>query len=168
MKAAVTLRLHATRTDFQVFFPYSDAVLRAALLTTGVYYDGAARSYLLPATPEAVEHLRAACQAYGHTVVVPPTPALATERPAPTPADELLSRYCQRITLKRYSPQTLKNYRFAFLAFLQHCAPRLPLDLSHQDVLDYMATRIGAGISESYQNVIINAIKFYYQDLRTR
>lgn len=96
---------------------------------------------------------------------VPPTTVLATERPAPLPQDDLLTRYCQRIVLKRYSPQTLKNYRFAFQAFVQHHAPRVPLELTHQDVLDYMASRIGEGISEAYQNLIINAIKFYYEQV---
>ncbi len=94
--------------------------------------------------------------------------SLAVERPAPSPADELLTRYCQQITLKRYSPQTLKNYRQAFLAFLAYHAPRLPLDLTHQDVLDYLSARIQTGISEAYQNVIINAIKFYYEAVESQ
>lgn len=91
--------------------------------------------------------------------------ALAGPPPPPTPADELLSRYCQGLALRRYSPNTLKNYRGAFLQFLGHTAPRLPLELTRQEVLDYMAKRVEEGISEAYQNLLINAIKFYYEQI---
>ncbi|MBI1191627.1 MAG: tyrosine-type recombinase/integrase [Bacteroidetes bacterium] len=76
----------------------------------------------------------------------------------------VLQRYLQMLTLKRYSPQTIQTYRSAFVYFLDWCGHRQPLDLSNQDILDYMALCIEHGaISESYQNIIINAIKFYYE-----
>ncbi|MBC7447770.1 MAG: tyrosine-type recombinase/integrase [Hymenobacteraceae bacterium] len=168
MKTTITLRLTARPTTLQVCFPYADAPLRTALLATGVHYDGTARYYAVAADPALVAALRAVCEQHGLALLVPPMPALAPERPAPTPHDELLARYCQRIVLKRYSPQTLKSYRQAFRAFLVAQAPRLPLDLSQQDVLDYLAVRVGTGISESYQNTIINAIKFYYEQVEGR
>jgi integrase/recombinase XerD len=95
----------------------------------------------------------------------PAVPALAAELPPPTPHEVLLSRFCQFIALKRYSPSTLKNYRGAFQLFLAHHAPRLPLELAKQDVLDYLAGHVAAGISEAYQNTLINAIKFYYEQV---
>ncbi|MBT9395565.1 site-specific integrase [Hymenobacter sp. NST-14] len=165
MKAAVSLRLNATRTSFQVFFPYSDTAIRTALLAAGVRYEAAARGYVLPATPEAVAPLRLVCQQLGASLQVPVVPALATEPPPPTAHEVLLARYCQLIALKRYSPNTLKNYRGAFQLFLTHHAPRLPLELSKQQVLDYLAGRVAAGISEAYQNTLINAIKFYYEQV---
>ena len=165
MKAAVSLRLTDDRTGFRVFFPYSDATIRAALLAAGVQYTAAGRGYVVPATPEAMEPLRQACQGLGVPLHMPVVPALAVA-PQPTTAHEvLLARYCQFIALKRYSPQTLKNYRGAFQLFLTHCAPRLPLELCKQDVLDYLAGRVAAGISEAYQNTLINAIKFYYEQV---
>jgi integrase/recombinase XerD len=168
MKTDVTLRLLASRTEFQVFFPYSNEAVRAELLAAGVRYDPRARGYCLPAHPDAVAPLRALCQRRGWALHVPATPALATERAEPSPQEVLLTRYCQGIVLKRYSPQTLKNYRQAFQAFLAYHTPRLPLDLSHQDVLNYLEQRIQAGVSESYQNLIINAIKFYYEHVENQ
>ena len=165
MKAAVSLRLTDSRQDFRVFFPYSDATVRSALLAAGVRYEATARGYLLAATPEAVAPVRVACAALGVPLHVPVVPALAGPPPPPTPHEELLSRYCQLIALKRYSPNTLKNYRVAFNLFLTHHAPRLPLELSKQDVLDYLAGRVAAGISETYQNLLVNAIKFYYEQV---
>lgn len=165
MKAAVSLRLTTARTDFQVFFPYSDTAVRTALLGAGVRYEAAARGYLLPAHATAVAALHAACQLLGLALHTPAVPALATELPLPTPQEVLLSRYSQFIVLKRYSPSTLKNYRGAFQLFLAHHAPRLPLELTKQDVLDYLAGRVAAGISEAYQNTLINALKFYYEQV---
>ncbi len=168
MPVVVTLRLRPSRTEFQVCFAYSNQSLRSALLASGVCYNAAARGYVVPANPEAVGLVQVACQRHGWSLKVPPTPGLAPERPVPTPQDDVMTRYCQRIVLKRYSPRTLKNYRSVFQVFVQHHAPRLPLDLSHQDVLDYMALRIGEGISEAYQNVIINAIKFYFEEVENK
>ncbi|MBC6697987.1 tyrosine-type recombinase/integrase [Hymenobacter puniceus] len=168
MKAAVSLRLTDDRAGFRVFFPYSDAALRPALLAAGVQYRAALRGYWLPATPEAVELLRQACQRAAVPLHVPVVPALAVAPPPPTAHEVLLARYCQLIALKRYSPNTLKNYRGAFQLFLTHHAPRLPLELSRQDVLNYLAGRVAAGISEAYQNVLINAIKFYYEQVENQ
>ena len=81
------------------------------------------------------------------------------------PHEELLSCYCQLIALKRYSPATLKSYRGTFQLFLAHHSPRLPLQLTKHDVLDYLAGRVAAGISEAYQNTLINAIKFYCEQV---
>ncbi|GAA4017281.1 hypothetical protein GCM10022408_33530 [Hymenobacter fastidiosus] len=165
MKAAVSLRLTDDRTGFRVFFPYSDAAVRMALLAAGVQYAAAARGYVLPATTEAVEPLRQACQQLGVPLHVPVVPALAVALPPPTAHEVLLGRYCQFIALKRYSPATLKSYRAAFQQFLAHCAGRQPLELTKPELLDYLAGRVAAGISEAYQNLLINAIKFYYEQV---
>ncbi len=77
---------------------------------------------------------------------------------------ELMTRYVQMINIKRYSFSTLKAYSGAFLAFLDWCGPRMPLDLTVQDIVDYMCICIArANISETMQNQIINSIKFYYE-----
>ena len=165
MKAAVSLRLRPNRTEFQAFFPYSNEAVRGALLAAGIRYEHSAKGYVLPADPDLVARVQAACQQLGIVLLMPSTPALAVPLPPPTPHEALLARYCQFIALKRYSPSTLKTYRAAFLLFLSHHAPRLPLDLSRQDILDYLAGRVAGGISEAYQNLLINAIKFYYEQV---
>lgn len=158
MKAAVSLRLRPSRTNFQVFFPYSDMAVRTALLGAGMYYDAAARGYLLPADAVAVAGMQMACQQQGLVLHAPAVPALVVGLPPPNAHEVLLSRYCQFIALKHYNPNTLKNYRAAFKQFLAWCASRVPLDLAKADVLDYLAGRVAAGISETYQNLLINAI----------
>ena len=165
MKATVSLRLRPSRTEFLVFFPFSNGAVRTALLAAGVRYEPSAKGSVLPADAELLARVQTACTHLGLAVLVPPTPALAMALPPPTLHEVLLSRYCQFIALKRYSPNTLKNYRSAFQLFLSHFAPCLPLALSKQDILDYLAGRVAAGISETYQNLLINAIKFYYKQV---
>lgn len=165
MKAAVSLRLRVGGSQYQVFFPYSDGSVRAALLAAGVCYDAAGRAYVLAAEPVLYQQVQAACAQLGIPLYAPPLPAEPARLPPPTAHQELLARYCQRIVLKRYSAQTLKSYRLAFQAFLTFHEPRLPLSLSHQEILNYLAGRVAAGISESYQNTLINAIKFYYEQV---
>ncbi|OGX87064.1 tyrosine-type recombinase/integrase [Hymenobacter glacialis] len=165
MKAALSFRLRPCRTEFQAYFPYSNEAVRHALLAAGLRYDATAKGYLLPVEAELVARVQAVCQQLGLGFHLPATPALAVPLPPPTPQQVLLTRYCQFIALKRYSPATLKNYRGAFLQFLAHHAPCLPLELSRQQVLDYLAERVAAGVSESYQNLLINAIKFYYEQV---
>lgn len=165
MKAVVSLHLTGSQADFQVVFLESASGLRRALLAAGVRYEATAGGYLLPATPEAVARLRVACQRLEVALHVPIVPAPATAPLPPTSHEALLARYCQHIAQKRYSPQTLKNYRSAFQQLLTHYAPRLPLELSKQEVLDYLALRVSGGISKAYQNLLINAIKFYYEQV---
>ena len=84
------------------------------------------------------------------------------------PAQELLARYCHLLALRHYSPRTQKNYRAIFQAFLVYCGTRLPLDLGRQDIVEYLAWRVAGGISKAYQNVLINAVKFYYEQVESQ
>ncbi|GGF24257.1 tyrosine-type recombinase/integrase [Hymenobacter cavernae] len=165
MKTAVSLRVRSAGIDYQVFFPYADAPVRAALLAAGVRYDATARAYLLSMEAELVQRVQAACAQLSIPLSAPPLPIIPQVLPPPTPQNELLARYGQRLALKRYSSQTVRNYNTAFRAFLVYHAPRLPLTLTHQQILDYMAERVATGISEAYQNLLINAIKFYYEQV---
>ncbi len=100
----------------------------------------------------------------------PPDPqSAAIMARLPETHHQLLTRYQQMIGLKRYSLNTLRSYRSAFIVFLGWCGSRMPLDLSQQDILDYMTLRIAHGhISEAYQNLIINAIKFYFEKVENQ
>lgn len=99
---------------------------------------------------------------------VPASPTSSTKPTLPlTDAQRrILERFEQMLMLKHYSPRTIGSYKSTFVPFLRHCGPTHPLDLQHQDVLDYMADLIQQrSLSGSHQNIIINAIKFYYEQV---
>lgn len=170
MSSTVTIRSRTDGAGYRIYFPYTDAPLRLALTAAGVYYERTLGCYVLGASGEhELKALSSAATACGASVHIAKRPgsgrctSLAELRPLPDAHVGLLSRYCQQLTLRRYSPRTLENYRRAFEGFMRQHMPRLPLELSPQEVIDYLSRRVEDGISEAYQNVIINAIKFYYE-----
>lgn len=78
-------------------------------------------------------------------------------------ADELL-RYKRQLEIMAYSKSTQKCYLQVFQLFVRKIAPRHPSSLNKEEILDYlhgfMRTRRP---SESYQNVVVNALKFWYE-----
>lgn len=80
-----------------------------------------------------------------------------------------ITKYKRELLVRRYSEATIRSYCDEFTRFLNDIAPRHPLELGKDDIMEYMYDRIQArSISESYQNVIINAIKFYYERVEGR
>jgi hypothetical protein len=80
--------------------------------------------------------------------------------------DHVLNRYKQHLILRSYSPHTERNCLHAFSIFLKHIAPKCPHELEKEDILQFMQEIIrDRQPSESYQNLIINAIKFWYEQV---
>ncbi|MFZ1495474.1 MAG: site-specific integrase [Saprospiraceae bacterium] len=75
----------------------------------------------------------------------------------------------EQLLLQRYSPKTMKAYCNSFEHFLYHFAERQPSTIQPDDIKNYVLLVIQKRhISESYQNTIINAIKFYYEKVEGR
>lgn len=163
-----------TYSCLRVNFDYADAALKAKLKTLGMRWAHEGKYFYFI----VAEGLTAQSQAESIQKQLHPLPESADEAPAlPSPKTEppqpisesqlqVLERFQQMLVLKRYSPRTIQSYKSAFLPFLRHCGPKHPLDLQHQDVLAYMAALMQQrALSESHQNIIINAIKFYYEQV---
>ncbi len=82
---------------------------------------------------------------------------------------EALSKLERHIHLLNYSKQTLRNYRSYFIQFLLHFNDKIPQEVSHTEILDYLLKKKQANKwSSSAQNSHINAIKFYYEHICKR
>ncbi|MBK7337452.1 MAG: site-specific integrase [Saprospirales bacterium] len=80
-----------------------------------------------------------------------------------------LDRLETKLVLKRYSNNTVVTYKSYFRQFLLHLGDRPPQEVAREEIRQYMLGRIkGERISESCQNSIINAIKFYYEQVLGR
>lgn len=74
------------------------------------------------------------------------------------------NEYIQKLENKRYSVNTIKNYRNCLRAFLFFFPNRDINNLGTEDIKLFINTQIKEHkISHSYQNQLINAIKFYYE-----
>lgn len=72
----------------------------------------------------------------------------------------------QQLRLKRYSYHTVKSYKNHFKAFLWYHNETPPKELSIEHIRQYLLEIIKEkNISESTQNGMINAIKFYYEQV---
>lgn len=75
----------------------------------------------------------------------------------------------QQLILKRYQPSTLKSYLSCFTEFLKYYDNKKPEDINVADIKAYILYKITENkISESTQNAILNAIKFYYEKVLGR
>jgi len=76
----------------------------------------------------------------------------------PCPEDYLL-----KLELKRYAENTVRNYVSCFEAFINHYYETEPIDLNEMDVRNYLQKLIQEGKSNSYINLAVNSIKFFYE-----
>lgn len=77
---------------------------------------------------------------------------------------EALVELEEKLNLKRYSYKTIKAYKHCFKHFLLFYNDTNPEFISLDQIRNYILYRIKEhNISESTQNTIINAIKFYYE-----
>ncbi len=71
--------------------------------------------------------------------------------------------YLLKLELKRYSDNTVRNYVSKFEAFINHYHHLDPINLNEIDVRKYLQKLIQEGKSNSYVNLTINSIKFFYE-----
>ena len=72
----------------------------------------------------------------------------------------------KNIKLSQFSFRTLKAYKWAFRHFLLYYNEIDPKEITKEQITDYLLHKITKDhISESTQNQIINAIKFYYENV---
>lgn len=72
-------------------------------------------------------------------------------------------QYLQKLELKRYANNTIRNYVSCFESFINYYKCRNLIDLNENDVRLYLQKLIKENKSNSYINLSINAIKFYYE-----
>lgn len=81
---------------------------------------------------------------------------------------KLLNTYLNKIRLKNYSPHTLKMYKNCFSLFLIYCTTlkKEVATVGKKEIEDFMLRwKQKKNPSASYQNQMINAIKFYYEQV---
>lgn len=127
------------------------------------FWDPVHRCWCIPYT---LEHWQACVKALqGHTLHRERTPLGRAKSKDVSPSLQTeLDKYYTQLHVQRYSNNTIKTYQAAFLVFLGVCHERHPRDWSIDDVKAWLSECITTlAWSSSYQNTIINALKFYYE-----
>ncbi len=71
--------------------------------------------------------------------------------------------YLLKLELKRYSDNTVRNYVSCFESFINYYYNEDPITLNEIDVRKYLQKLIQDGKSNSYVNLTINSIKFFFE-----
>lgn len=75
----------------------------------------------------------------------------------------------KQLTLRNYSPRTVKAYRSCLRSFVKYSAPRHPRDLADKDIRVYLLHLIEEErLAPSTINQVINALRFLYVDMYRR
>jgi site-specific recombinase XerD len=69
------------------------------------------------------------------------------------------------LEVKRYSFNTARNYTSLFAAFMHFFCGKPLLEINEHDITAYLHHIVKKGMSPSYQNQVVNAIKFYYEQV---
>ena len=74
--------------------------------------------------------------------------------------------YREKLSIKRYSPNTMKTYLNCFKEFINYYSSIELSDIKEEHIKQYLLYLIEAKkVSSSYQNQMINSIKFYYEQV---
>jgi integrase/recombinase XerD len=96
---------------------------------------------------------------------VEPDPGLKTGKEI----TKLPAEFIKTLSLKQYSPKTVKTYSTMLKLFMNYYESRVLDDLSDEDIREYLLFLVDEKkVSQSYQNQAINAIKFYYEQVLGR
>lgn len=82
---------------------------------------------------------------------------------------QALADLTQKLTLKAYSPSTIKNYTSSLSQFLSFFESRDLRQITKEEIEGFLYHQLTKyKISESAQNTLINAIKAYYEPVLGR
>ncbi len=73
--------------------------------------------------------------------------------------------YIELLERKRYSHNTARTYVSLFSNFVKYYQNKKLTELNENDIKHYLQTIVKLGRSQSYQNQVINSIKFYYEQV---
>jgi integrase/recombinase XerD len=76
------------------------------------------------------------------------------------------AEYIELLERKRYSLNTARSYTTIFAAFAAHFREKQLMEINEVDIKSYLHLVVKRGYSASYQNQVVNAIKFYYEQVQ--
>ncbi len=166
-KRFILLRFHADR----------DALHDAARTLPDARFSARSASWYVPNTPAHLKAIFAAFKGlawietdgfFGRTAESKAR-RQAANAPAHTPDPEPVQHLVRYLVDRRYAQNTIQTYRHCFLGYLAHYRMADPLSLPENAVADYLHHMVTVrGVSASYQNQALNAIKCYYERIAGR
>ena len=159
--------IHREMRCLLVHLPFDTHLLAKCRCIHSFRYSKTHKSWYIPDEAKVITQLR---QALEHKAQInydehSMLPQVTSKAPEQKQKKEVPDTYVRKLELRRYSPNTIKNYIPAFRDFMNYFDK--PIDeISTEEIKNYLLYRIQKHkISGSYQNIIINAVKFYYEQV---
>lgn len=157
---------HAKSHRFKLQIPYPLREEREFVKTLPTrYYHPTQKLWSFQNSPELIQLLRARFKDK-LLIVAPEEPNLALKHLINLNENSLkiMELTEKKLILKSYSARTIDNYLSELRQFLHHFQDKEVQNLTKSDIEDYIYYLLkNYNISESKQNMAINAIKFYYE-----
>ncbi len=180
--AAVTFRfeeeLKGGQRRYAVYYPYANDRLTKALQEIGVVSGESGNGFAWCGRADALRTLITKFETTA-CVYIKDDSAFAKTRQQPVaklPSVQLgeahqraMQQLEETLVRRQYAYNTRKSYRNLFGSFLAYFAKEDINELTKQQIEAYLLHRVKEDvISESHQNALINAIKFYYEKVLER
>jgi integrase/recombinase XerD len=164
----ITLISHPVDEYMKVFFPFEEEEIHNLITQIkGGFWDNHEAAWVLPKKRKIIDRL---LKKYASRVQIRfPIPAEEEELELTTAAENALKRMYNLLVELRYSQRTIENYTLYLRQFLSYHHPTAPADLYRNDVQDFIRHLVNEkSIATSTQNVVINALKFYFEQIEGR
>jgi integrase/recombinase XerD len=146
----------------------------ASILKTFPYskYEKANKRWSAAIDERQKKALEDFCKTKGMTMLWRDALKTGTLKPRPQPFEIANYRTCpdemlQKLEVMRYSPRTIAHYKQMMEEFINHHPSKNIDDITEPEIIAYTRYLVKErGISASYQNQAINAIKFYYEKVK--
>ncbi|MFZ4521830.1 MAG: site-specific tyrosine recombinase/integron integrase [Bacteroidales bacterium] len=166
-KTLEVLRINNNRIKLK--FRY-DAAMVAKLKELPLHtWDPGEQCWLLPHDEKILSDLSSFCSSTGWTYLFKEDIFQRVRNQKTNPSVIKNNRKCpeiylERLTVNRYSANTIQVYRDCFTEFLNYFPRKEPADITYDEIISYLRYLVEVRcISTSYQNQAINAIKFYFE-----
>lgn len=161
----VTIEKHFDRHVLALRFPYHSQTVNLCRTFAECRWSVRKRYWYLPAQMDVVNQFLATIKVTAHIE----NPEVLAQIPTYEKLDrrkfqKLPEGFLEKLQTLRYSPNTIRVYCHSITDFLAAFEGRELKGITSKEIELYMNSLIqGRQISRSYQNQLINAIKFYYE-----
>jgi integrase/recombinase XerD len=155
-----------------IYFRFHEPLIEYLKRLSISRWDSKEKAWKLPFTQKLLDDLVRAVQTFDLIPILREIKApfkgkiqtYASNKPKkPIPVE-----YLKKLEEKRYSPNTIKTYTYLFAEFINYFPDRELDSLEEKEIMEFSHYLAAIRkVSESHQNSAINAIKFYFEKVKS-
>lgn len=162
---------HDQRKRLGLFFPYDEELISCAK-AAGARWSNSLRCWHVPDGGESMKKTFASFKGKAWVDASSVLGNKNTSQPARSPARSLsadqeaaLNKMRQKLEISRYSGNSISTYLNVVRHLFLHFPENHPNDIRTEDIEEYQHHLARRGVSNSYLNQTVNAVRYYYKDV---